>query len=181
MSRYTVDQAFEADVGDDRAALLVLVAMASKAKNGRIFPAVSTVAAMTRYSERQVHRIIARLVEKGVLELVERARQHRPNEYRIRGDAQVSTLRDDTTTSTLGESRVDTRVDILTPRVDISGARVDIQLSPERIERNERMEAAISSCAHKTSAKVDGFLVCTLCHLEQPIEEPTTGRAANAS
>lgn len=134
MSYKLVEKAFEkANVGNDRTALLVLVAMCSKGgDDGRIFPAVSTVAQMTRMSTRQVRRVIDRLETYGVLVKFADARHHQPTEYRLRVDIATSGLRDDTAMSGLDPIRGD----ISERRGDIAtSVRDDIQMSTNREER----------------------------------------------
>jgi DNA-binding Lrp family transcriptional regulator len=58
--------------------LLVLLTFTN---NGRIYPRVASIARRAGCSERLVQNRLKRLVELGVLRLVDRATQHRPNEY----------------------------------------------------------------------------------------------------
>ena len=59
----------------------LLLVLLSFAKRGRIFPSVASIARRAGCSERLVQKLLKRLVGRGILTLVERAMQHRPNEY----------------------------------------------------------------------------------------------------
>ena len=73
-----------------QAELLVLLALADHARDdGLCWPSIRTIAAKARIEERSAQRILRRLIEKGLIELVSQGGciegQNVPNRYKVKG------------------------------------------------------------------------------------------------
>jgi hypothetical protein len=73
-----------------QAELLVLLALADHARDdGLCWPSIRTIAAKARIEERSAQRILRRLIEKGLVELMSKGGciegQNVPNRYRVKG------------------------------------------------------------------------------------------------
>ena len=108
--------------GISRTEKVVLYELAGWAHdNGEnIWPAVETIASDCLLSERTVQRVLKRLCERGLLELQDEARQHRPRLYRI--DLEALAMLPLTKAGELHAERAWRR-----PRGDTGGARGDIR------------------------------------------------------
>lgn len=95
-------------------ALVVALVLAEHAngETGVAYPSVSRIAGMSRISDRQVTRILASLVEQGVVEVAWEATNRRPTAYRFcqfRGDIRVTPRKEPGVTA--GAARGDTGVE----------------------------------------------------------------------
>lgn len=84
MSVKYMDRVFESRLaGNEQTVALALADWANDETGAQIFPSVARVARKTKLSERTVQRVVAQLRALGVLEVVERARQHKAVHYRM--------------------------------------------------------------------------------------------------
>lgn len=129
---------------------LVLLALADHAdhEGGGIYPSLALIEWKTGYSVRQIQRVIALLVDDGILELVAPYTDHRPNVYRLNLSAgkvkppfvspRMREQGRQNVAPSASKSPREGRQNV-TPRVDIStqegghfeGVRVDIAMSTE--------------------------------------------------
>src|SRR5260370_37923894 len=90
MSIRLMSQVWEDARIQSQAELLVLLALADHARDdGLCWPSIRTIAAKARIEERSAQRIIRRLIEKGLVELVSKGGcidgHNTPNRYRVIG------------------------------------------------------------------------------------------------
>jgi hypothetical protein len=90
MSIRLMSQVWEDDRIQSQAELLVLLALADHARDdGLCWPSIRTIAAKARIEERSAQRILRRLIEKGLVELVSKGGcidgQNVPNRYKVKG------------------------------------------------------------------------------------------------
>lgn len=112
---------------------LVLLAFADYAdEEGRCWPSVGRVATRSQISRRQVQRVVSDLKKSGLLEVVEKERQHRTPTYQIRGD-KLTPLSDSGVTSATF------RGDISDTRGDKSDARGDVGVT-QTTSKNHHVE-----------------------------------------
>ena len=91
MSIRLMSQVWEDARIQSQAELLVLLALADHARDdGLCWPSIRTIAAKARIEERSAQRILRRLIEKGLVELVSKGGcidgQNVPNRYKVKGD-----------------------------------------------------------------------------------------------
>ena len=90
MSIRLMSQVWEDARIQSQAELLVLLALADHARDdGLCWPSIRTIAAKARIEERSAQRILRRLIEKGLVELVSQGGciegHNVPNRYRVKG------------------------------------------------------------------------------------------------
>jgi hypothetical protein len=90
MSIRLMSQVWEDARIQSQAELLVLLALADHARDdGLCWPSIRTIAAKARIEERSAQRILRRLIEKGLVELVSKGGciegQNVPNRYKVKG------------------------------------------------------------------------------------------------
>ena len=91
MSIRLMSQVWEDTRIDSQAELLVLLALADHARDdGLCWPSMRSIAGKARIEERSAQRIIRRLIEKGLVELVSQGGCidgcNTPNRYRVIGN-----------------------------------------------------------------------------------------------
>lgn len=82
MSVKLMGQVFELDLPRPEAWVLMSLVDHAEHDGSKIFPSVDLIAWKTGYKRRQVQNIVRSLISRGLLVLVEEARDHRPREYR---------------------------------------------------------------------------------------------------
>ena len=90
MSIRLMSQVWEDARIQSQAELLVLLSLADHARDdGLCWPSIRTIAAKARIEERSAQRILRRLIEKGLVELVSKGGcidgQNVPNRYKVKG------------------------------------------------------------------------------------------------
>ena len=86
MSIQVMTQVWQSNLPPEQKYILLKLADYADDDGGHVYPSVATVARLTGVSERTVQRHLSAMREVGILEVTGQATQHRPTEYRIRGD-----------------------------------------------------------------------------------------------
>lgn len=84
MSVRLMAKVWELELPANEKLLLLTLADFAADDGEQIYPSVATMCRKSSMPERTVRRLLGRLRERGVLELVEPARQHKPARYRLR-------------------------------------------------------------------------------------------------
>ena len=115
---------------------LVLLAFADYAdEDGMCWPSIGRIATRSQISHRQVQRITASLKEVGLLEVLEKERQHKTPTYKIREDRLTPLPESGMTDATV-------RGDILDDRGDKSDIRGDAGVT-QTISRTTSIEPLV--------------------------------------
>lgn len=116
MSIKLMSRVWESDLPAEQKYILLKLADYADDDGARVYPSVATVARLTGVSERTVQRQLSAMRESGLLEVLEKATQHTPTHYLIRGDKLSPLPKPGVTPVTLrGDTRDDPGVTLVSP------------------------------------------------------------------